>query len=198
MKFYYPLKPTRITIDSSILNRCENDNNFIAQIKKNGWRVQIHKDGDKIEFYSRHNKRMEPMIEDCNWNLLRELVLNNIKKDSVIIDGEMMHRRGELKSTIFIWDMFEMDGKALRFSYKERKDILESIIIPNSNIILIENVREGFKDLYYNLKNPEENEGIVIKDIREPLFISYNKLSNDHSPKQFKLLLSDRRNDENP
>jgi len=196
MKFYYPIKPTRITVDSDIFKRCNQDSNFILQIKKNGWRVQIHKDGTNVEFFTRHNKRLESIAADANWDLLRGLVIANVKAHSTILDGEFLHRRGKIKSTIHVWDIFEYNNQIVKKRYKERKHLLNSIVESSHNLQVSKDFNSGeFKKIWDNLNNPEENEGVVIKDIRELLYIQYRKPSKGISPKQFKILLDDKRNE---
>lgn len=192
MKFMYPLKPNRISVDSPMFTRCASNPNFILQIKKNGWRILIHKDGDQVEFYSRHKKRMEPIVEDADWDMLRELV-RGIKADSCIIDGEFLHRRGEKKNTIYVWDILLLNGELLRKSYKERKQLLESIVTNTDNLSVLEDYVENFQQIWDSLSNPEENEGIVLKDLRERLPVFYSQPSKK-SAKQFKILLEDKRN----
>ena len=189
MKFYYPLKPTRITIDSDLLKRCESDLNFILQVKKNGWRVQIHKDGNKVEFFSRHNNKMEPIAQDADWNLLTNLVLA-IKAESCILDGEFLHRRGSLKNTIYVWDIFEYNNELVRKPYRDRKLLLESIITNSNNLIVSKDYSNNFLQVWNSLI-AEEDEGIVIKDLREQLYVNFDKTIN--SARQFKALLEDKR-----
>lgn len=191
MKFYYPLKPTRITIDSDLLRRCESDPNFILQIKKNGWRTQIHKDGSKVEFFSRHNNKLESVAQDADWKLLTDLVLNNVKANSCVLDGEFLHRRGNLKSTIFVWDIFEYNNEQVRSQYKDRKQLLESIVTPSSNLLVSKDYVDNFLQVWDNLVE-NEDEGIVIKDLREQLYINFSKTIE--SSRQFKILLEDKRN----
>lgn len=190
MRFYYPLKPTRITIDSFLFEKCESDPNYILQIKKNGWRVQIHKDGDKVEFYTRHNKRLESIVQDADWNLLTETVLN-LNVESIIIDGEFLHRRGVLKNTIYVWDAFELNRQKIRKPYEQRKEILEQVVPRSDNILVVKDYHNNFLDVWNRLIE-EEDEGIVIKDLRELPYISHSKTIK--SGKQFKILLDDKRN----
>ena len=193
MKFYYPLKPIRITIDSSVFINCNQDDNYILQVKKNGWRVQIHKDGDDVKFFTRHNKRMEPMIADADWEMLRQLVRDNVKADSVVCDGEMLHRRGDLKNTIYLWDIFELNNEIVSQPYFERKQILNSIVVNHFNFYVAEDYESGtFQQVWDKLFNIQEDEGVVIKDRREKHFINYKE--SHKSSKQFKILLEDKRN----
>jgi ATP-dependent DNA ligase len=191
MKFYYPLKPTRITIDSNLFKKCESDLNYILQVKKNGWRTQIHKDKDRVEFFSRHNNKLESIAQDADWKMLTNLILNNVKAESCILDGEFLHRRGSLKNTIFVWDIFEHNQELVRKPYSERKQLLESIVTPSSNLFISKDHNNNFIEVWNNLVE-EEDEGVVIKDLRELLYVSFNKTIE--SPRQFKILLEDKRN----
>lgn len=192
MKFYYPLKPTRISIDSNLLQRCDKDPNFILQVKKNGWRVQIHKDGEDIKFFTRHNESLERIVKEADWNLLRDLIKNNVDAKSAIIDGEFLHRRGSLKNTLYVWDIFEHNNEQVKHIYKDRKQLLDNIVTSSDNIYVAQDYNSNFIDVWDDLTSPEENEGIVIKDLREMLYINFNKTIE--SAKQFKILLEDKRN----
>lgn len=186
MKFYYPLKSTRISIDSDLFKRCDLDPNFILQIKKNGWRIQIHKEGNDVKFWTRHKIKMEELVLDADWKMLKTIV-QNIKVESCILDGEFLHRRGKLKNTIYLWDIFELDGIPVNKPYGERKALLDSIVLPYNNFFTAKDYVTNFKQIWDNLEDPEENEGIVLKDTRERLYIDYNKTIK--SSKQFKILL---------
>lgn len=194
MNFMYPLKPNRITIDFPLFEECSKDPNFILQIKKNGWRVEIHKEGDDVIFYTRHKKRMEKIVDDADWEMLRNEV-RKIDAESCIIDGEFMHRRGERKNTIFMWDLFLLDGKHYKKPYEERIAKLREIVTPGPNFIILDDYVDNFREVWDALDDIEENEGIVIKDKREKLRVLYAKPSSDKSPKQFKILLKDKRNE---
>jgi ATP-dependent DNA ligase len=194
MKFVYPFKSQRISVDSDIFTKCSEDENFILQIKKNGWRVQIHKDREDVKFFTRHNKRMETLV-DADWKKLTSLVLENIKAESIILDGEFMHMRGSIKNTIFLWDVFYYNGNyCSSSSYKERKDLLSKIVAPDVQLQISQDYQSNFQQVWEELSNKEEDEGVVIKDLREKLKVAHTKLSNDKSPRQFKVLLEDKRN----
>lgn len=189
----FPLKPTRITIGSFLFKKCSNDPNFILQIKKNGWRIQIHKEGNEVKFFTRHNKRMEKIVEDADWEILRTQV-QKINADSCIVDAEFMHRRGDKKNTIYMWDLFYLNGKHYRKPYAERKVKLFEIVEQSNNFEILEDYTNNFQQIWDSLTDINENEGIVLKDTREKLAINYSKPSRDKSPKQFKILLEDKRN----
>lgn len=191
MKFVYPFKSKRTFVDSDIFAKCNLDPNFILQVKKNGWRIQIHKDKEDIKFFTRHNKRMETLV-DADWDTLRKLVSTKIKADSAILDGEFMHMRGSLKNTIFLWDVFYYDGEYSSLPYGERKSLLDGIVESSELLQVLPSYSSNFEDVWKSLSNKEEDEGIVMKDLRERLKVTHTKLSNDKSPRQFKVLLSDK------
>jgi ATP-dependent DNA ligase len=137
---------------------------------------------------------MEIMV-DADWKKLTSLVLENVKAESTILDGEFMHMRGSLKNTIFLWDIFLYNGSLCSgLTYKERKELLTKIITPDLQLQVSQDYENNFLSVWDSLQNKEEDEGVVIKDLREKLRVSYTKLSNDKSPRQFKVLLEDKRN----
>ena len=189
--FYFPLKPTRISIESSVFKTCDADPNFIAQKKKDGWRIQIHKLGSEIKLFTRHNRPLEGMISDIDWEEVKNMIGESVGSHSCILDGELLHRRGKEKESFYLWDIFEKDNKRLSLPYEERKIILNSLISSSSNFQVLEDYKSGFYNLWESL-NDEADEGIVIKDLREPLYVSFSKTTK--SPKQYKILLKDPRN----
>jgi ATP-dependent DNA ligase len=194
MRFLFPSKPNRISIDSTIFESCDKDPNFILQIKKNGWRVQIHKEGSEVQFFTRHNKRLEPLVEDADWTTLRNTILK-IKANSIILDGEFLHRRGSLKNHLYVWDVFLHNNQLLsNQSYKQRKELLNSLIVNDQYIQVAQDFISSFRSIWDQLTNIEEDEGVVLKDLREKLIVRYVKPSDDKSPRQFKILLEDKRN----
>jgi ATP-dependent DNA ligase len=171
--------------------KCDADDNFIAQVKKNGWRVQIHKDHDDVKFYSRHNKRLESLIPQCDWKTLTNLVINNIKQQSVILDGELLYARTDIKNVIYLWDIFETDDQQLDICYRDRKQILNQIVTNNEQLYVATDYNNNFIDVWNRLKQ-QQDEGIVIKDLNERLYINFNKTIE--SSRQFKILKDDIRN----
>lgn len=191
MRFYFPTKPTRISIDSTVFSQCEKDPFYVAQRKKDGWRIQIHKSGSNILIYTRHNKLLFPLISDVNWNTMRSQIAESIECDSCILDGEFMHRRSTQKETFYLWDIFELSSKPLKLPYQSRYAELTRIITNSSTIQILDNYHSNFHELWSSLDRTVD-EGLVIKDIRESLSINFSKTTK--SPRQYKILLDDPRN----
>ena len=192
MRFYFPQKPTRITSESSVFKDCEEDSNYVAQKKKDGWRVQIHIENGEVTFFTRHNRRLEPIVAELDWNEMAKLFLDNVKCDSCIIDGEFLHRRTDKwKATFYVWDLFELNGERLRKPYRYRKHLLDRLVSPTPNLMISKDYYGNFIELWKSL-DLSVDEGIVIKDLNEPLYVNFNKTIN--SPRQFKMLLDDPRN----
>lgn len=191
MNFYFPSKPTRISIDSALFTQCSNDPNFVAQRKKDGWRIQLHKLDNEITLFTRHKRPLPPLIGDVDWSSIRKMLVNNIHCGSCIIDGEFMHRRSTLKETFYVWDIFELEGKRLMNSYHHRKETLSNIITPTATLQVLEDYSTDFISLWQSLDRSLD-EGIVIKDLRESLNVNFCKTTK--SPRQYKILLDDPRN----
>lgn len=120
-----------------------------AQYKYDGFRVQIHKDGEKVSMYSRNLENMTQMFPE-----LIEAVLKQVKADSVILDTEALsyqpeseeflpfqettkRRRKhnidqvakELPLKAFAFDILYLDGKSLlEMPLSRRLELLNSTI----------------------------------------------------------------------
>lgn len=191
MHFYFPTKPTRISIDSSIFAQCERDPNFIAQRKKDGWRIQIHKSGDSVQIFTRHNRPLPPLVSDVDWDSTKRLIAGSIDCESCVLDGEFMHRRSLQKETFYLWDIFELNSKPVKLSYEKRQNELTRIIHSSSTFQVLENHHSNFYELWSSLDRTRD-EGLVIKDIRESLNINFKRTTK--SPRQYKILLDDPHN----
>lgn len=191
MQFYYPLKPTRITLDSPLFQETSKSENFIAQKKKNGWRIQIHKENDKVEIYTRHKKRIEPLILEVEWGNIYRNLLESIKCQNCILDGEFLHRRSSIKEHIYLWDVFFLNNEEVKKPYVDRKRLLEENVSNGIRIEISKDYKFDFRSLWDSLED-DVDEGIVIKDITEPLYVSYDKTIKSH--RQFKILRDDVRN----
>ncbi len=163
-----------------------------AQYKYDGFRVQIHKDGDNIRMFSRNLEEMTHMFPE-----LIEAAKTEIKAESVILDSEALayspeseeflpfqettkrrrkHGIEEMAKSLplkaFVFDILYKDGKGLLDKpLEERLQILKETI-PN-NDVLIKTGNQTIKDPK-TLSNLLEDaiskglEGVVIKKLQSP------------------------------
>ena len=123
--------------------------NFAAEYKLDGERVQLHVEGDKVALYSRSLENISSYYPD-----IIEKIPKSIQADNAILEAEavainentgeflpfqeLMHRRRKYKIekavtqypiTVNFFDiLFCNDKSCLDLSYKERRDKLEKIV----------------------------------------------------------------------
>ncbi|MEO0240252.1 MAG: RNA ligase family protein [candidate division WOR-3 bacterium] len=150
------------------------DENWIAEPKIDGWRMQIirYEDG-RVEFWGR---RLE---KNPNWtNKLKRFVplVEKFLPPESILDSEITDERGrryipsiftdkkDSKPVIYVFDVIFLEGKEIhKLPLKERRKILEKInFIPPFFIIEQFEIKNNIEEL---LKKVKENnwEGIILK-----------------------------------
>jgi ATP-dependent DNA ligase len=113
--FWYPEKPNHI-FDTSII-----PDNYIAQIKKDGWRIIVTNINGKLELFNRHGKLISA-AQDKEW-----MWINKIFPGKFYLDGELIGQRQKnvLTNTIAIWDALYLEDKFLfNLPYIERYNLL--------------------------------------------------------------------------
>lgn len=165
-RYYYPPKPLRIYPESKMMMDLNNDPNWIAEQKKNGWRCLIVKEDGKMSVWNRDGKRSPTMESGCKELLI---YLGMTIPDNTILDGEFLDRRlqsREYKGIYYAFDILYNGGEALmHFPLYIRRDTLEKVIKPYESLWVPQWVTEDKLGYYYeSLKSPE-NEGIVIKKL---------------------------------
>ncbi|MCE2614520.1 MAG: ATP-dependent DNA ligase, partial [Nitrosopumilus sp. (ex Thoosa mismalolli)] len=167
-------------------------NNFIAEYKLDGERVQLHVEGDKVVLYSRSLENISSYYPD-----IIEKIPKSIQADNAILEAEavavnentgeflpfqeLMHRRRKYKIekavtqypiTVNFFDvLFCNDKSCLDLSYKERREKLEKIVkedeyakhIPMT-IVKNENDVEEFLENSINAGS----EGLMLKMLDKP------------------------------
>ncbi len=161
-----------------------------VEMKYDGFRLQCHKKGDKVELYSRKLERMTHMFPDV------VEAVRNLKNDEMIFEGEAlayntkkkryfsfqqtMHRRRkhgiaeaskEFPLNVFVFDILYLDGKDLTNEpYKERRNIVKKlfknkILKPSKSRVVASS-----KTLEKMFKSSISKglEGIMAKDLNSP------------------------------
>lgn len=165
MKFQYPCMPNKVHPKSKHLKTFDHDPLWIAEIKKNGWRCLVIKDGDEINFYTRHNM----LINDRVSAEIREGFA--ALPDDFFIDGEILLKTGQF----FAFDILYLNGKSLvSRSLKDRRKFLEQTIKENDHILMSKWVEKGKRKLYEEAIQSGE-EGIVLKFIHSGYLASPTK-----------------------
>lgn len=152
-----PLKPIRPMLAERIMDPIEGlkkGNGIIAfEYKLDGERVQIHKDGLKVQLFSRSLEKITnhyPDIVDTikkfsidNCILEAEIVPFHLETKRIQPFQELMHRKRKYNINdvilkypikVFLFDILYLEGNNLtQYEYTKRRTILESIVKENKN-----------------------------------------------------------------
>lgn len=185
-----PVRPAlaeRLPNADEVIKHLGND--FAAEPKFDGFRVQVHKDGDKVEIFSRNLEDMTHAFPD-----LAEGVKKEVKAKSVIMEGEAIaynpqteeflpfqettkRRRKynvaekalELPLVMFAFDVLYLNGEDITGkTYVERRKILEKIVDKKEVIRVAEERRmHTAADIlkFFNEAVSEGLEGLMIKKL---------------------------------
>lgn len=147
---------------------------WVAQIKKNGTCTVVSIDHKGVvDFKTRHgvpHKAWEP-TEDINKYFANF-------PDSIFV-CELLHSKHEsVKNTMYVFDVLKYRGKDLiGTKFKERQDLLQSVVPIKKNILLAKNYSQDLTGLFRSLQDPID-EGLVLKDPEAPLRSYVKKSSN--------------------
>ena len=165
---------------------------FAAEYKLDGERVQIHRQGEKIILYSRSLENITNYYPDIVENIGKSLKANEVILEAEIVAinddtgeflpfQELMHRRRKYKIakavqeypiTVNSFDVLLEDGKScLDISYKERRKILERIIVEDSFVkIMPMTLVKSDNEVEDSLENAINAgcEGLMLKQLDSP------------------------------
>lgn len=161
-----------------------------VEYKYDGFRIQIHKKGEKVKMFSRRLEDITHMLPDIEEEIKKlnvsevimegEALAYNEKKGRFYSFQETMHRRRkygieeaskEYPLHLYLFDIMYLEGKDLTEKpYKERRTILESLPL-SGNLKLahqkivnsVEEIREYFEEAV-----GKGLEGIMAKDLNAP------------------------------
>lgn len=173
-----PVKPMLLTMQRESFD----DDRYIFEPKWDGWRILLHKEGDRVEAYTRHGRRVTEKFPE-----LRELA-GAIRAHSAVLDAEGIclrdgrpvfddfAYRGRLTdpmkieraarshpATFVTWDVLHSDGKDhIHRPLTERKERLQELIQP-SGVLIPTMYVEGTGKALHQITIDRDLEGIVAK-----------------------------------
>ncbi|MCD6478319.1 MAG: ATP-dependent DNA ligase, partial [Candidatus Diapherotrites archaeon] len=210
-----PIRPTlaeRLTTANEIiakLGKCA------VETKLDGFRMQIHKDSDKVIIFSRRQEDMTYMFPD-----IVKAVRKQLNAKQAIVEGEAIaydentnqffpfqvtiQRKRKYGITefaekyplkLFLFDVMYVDGKnVMDKPFIERRKILESIIKPGRVVNLTEMIiTDKPKELeeFFNSSIERGLEGIIAKDLNERYIAGARKFAWIKLKRSYKGELSD-------
>jgi DNA ligase-1 len=165
---------------------------FAAEYKLDGERVQIHRQGEKIILYSRSLENITNYYPDIVENIGKSLKTNEVILEAEIVAinddtgeflpfQELMHRRRKYKIakavqeypiTVNFFDiLLEEEKSCLDISYKERRKMLERIIVEDSFAkIMPMTLVKSDNEVEDSLENAINAgcEGLMLKQLESP------------------------------
>ncbi len=190
-------KPVRPALAERLPNADEAvkrlGNEFVAEPKFDGFRVAVHKQGDKVELFSRNLENMTHAFPD-----LVEAVRRELKAKSAIMEGEAIafnpttneflpfqettkrRRKHEVEAmakklplVLFAFDLLYLNGEDItQKPHTQRRKLLEGILDKNNIIIRIaeERIIHNAKEIltFFNEAISEGLEGLMLKKLDSP------------------------------
>lgn len=187
-----PLNPMLAIKSESISNALKSVGcPALVESKIDGFRLQIHKNKDEVKLYTRRLENVTRQFAE-----LIPIIKNNVKSNSIILDAEVVGydsktgkhlpfqfisqriRRKydiekiakEIPVEINVFDIMYNEGNSLsKLLQKERRDLLEKIIIQKKNKIVLTKklISDNEKEIenFYEISLKNGNEGIMIKNL---------------------------------
>lgn len=178
----------RVKAVSEILEKFKGDQ-FAAEEKYDGERVQVHKNGDDVQLFSRRLENITSQYPD-----IAEYARAGTKAKKAVLDGEiiafekgrmlpfqtLMQRRRKydvegyrekIPVVIVLFDIIYLEGKSLlKESYPTRRKLLEDVFKESKNAFLARRVVSSeFEDIkkFFQKSIDKGFEGIIVKATSE-------------------------------
>ncbi|MCM0627505.1 DNA ligase [Lysinibacillus sp. OL1_EC] len=176
---FTPIKPMLLHMGNN--NEIDDDPNWIYDIKWDGWRILLHKEGDRVEAFTRHGNNVtakfpelqevgrsiqsHTAIIDCEGVVLRNGVSvfddfayrGRLSNTSKIEQATLTH-----PATFIAFDLLATDKLHIQQPLEQRKEILSSIIEPSNSMLVTPSIT-GNGNSIFQLTKEKNMEGIVGK-----------------------------------
>ena len=171
-----------------------------AEIKYDGERIQIHKEGDTFSYWSRSLKRVTPWKTKDIEGFLPQAIAPSVT--DVILDAEILcvdsttseplpfqafnkNKRALFPNAVvalFVFDVLYVDGRnMLDVPLSTRRELLESVVVPVPNRVMLSEytlVKGDVAQLRALMQSAmaKGQEGLVLKDVSAPYAPGQRKL----------------------
>lgn len=163
--YFYPEKPTLVSIEQDIFDMMSDDQKWIAEAKYNGARLQLHIMDGRPEFWDRHGNLLKYQPTD---EILDEIKNLFPQKGYYLFDGELRHNKViGVKNMMMIYDALICDGELMiEVPFSVRRKYLERFLTVGAEPIGIPVQYEtDFKTVFNTLiAENDEFEGLVMKN----------------------------------
>ncbi len=191
IKIFNPVRPALAERETSPTAILERHKKTMADLKLDGFRLQIHKKGEKVMLFSRRLENMTDSFPD-----VIKIIRENVKAEEAIIDSEALaynettgeiypfqytiqrkrkhgvaEKAEELPLHVFAFDLIYLNGKDLiEEPYMKRRKLLEKII-GGEGITVMESITTSDNeelDKFFKKSIEIGAEGVVCKDPDSP------------------------------
>ncbi|MBE5085793.1 DNA ligase [Lysinibacillus sphaericus] len=198
---FTPIRPMLVATGIEIINT----EDWLYQVKWDGWRVLIHKAGDRIEAFTREGNNITAKFPEL------EEVGHSITVDTAIIDTEgvvlrqgisvfedfsyrgILTNKEKIKEatithpvTFVAFDILTTDKKLMHHPLFERKEHLSSIITPSNSLQVTPSV-DGDGSNIFEITKDKGMEGIIGKK-RDSIYQLNHRSKNWLKYKHFKII----------
>lgn len=175
--YFYPEKPQLVLNDSRAMDDMSKDSNYIAELKYNGQRCELHMIDGKCHFWDRHGKALkydkDPLHEKGRQDII-DILKSKFGKGYFIFDCELRHNKvTNIQNKMVIYDIHCYKNELLnRKPFWARRAILENYFDDSDTdtVRLISQFKhtDDFRSIFINAceSNNDEIEGIVIKNLQ--------------------------------
>lgn len=176
---FTPIKPMLLHMGNN--NDIVDDPQWIYDIKWDGWRILLHKQGDRVEAFTRHGNNVtakfpelltvgqsikeHTAIIDCEGVVLRNgiSVFDDFAYRGRLSNKDKIYQATLTHPTTFIaFDVIATDKNIMNKPLVERKDILNSIVEPSNNLLITPSVIGNGSNVF-GITKDKGMEGIVGK-----------------------------------
>ena len=185
-----PMLADRVKSEQESIEKMGNE--FAAEYKLDGERVQLHVEGDKVVLFSRSLENISSYYPDIIEKIPKAIQAENIilEAEAVAINEntgeflpfqELMHRRRKYKIekavtqypiTVNLFDILYCNGKScLELDYKERREKMEKVVkeddfVKHIPMAIVKNEND-IEDFFENSINAG-SEGLMLKMLDKP------------------------------
>ncbi len=196
-----PIRPTLAERLPSAEEIAEKLGRCIVEQKLDGFRLQCHKDGKKVEIFSRKSENVTHMFPD-----IVKAILNQITAHTAIFEAEAIaenpatgeffpfqitiqrkrkygieEKSEEYPLRIFCFDIMYLNGKnTMGLPFVERRKLLKSIISKGTRIELTKSIETSSAEkieAFFNESIAAGLEGIIAKDLHAPYIAGARKFA---------------------
>jgi DNA ligase-1 len=198
---FHPLRPALAEREPTPEAIIERLGRCAAEVKYDGFRIAIHKSGDRVELFSRRLERTTDMFPE-----IVEAVRKNVKAKEAILEGEALaynesagefysfqytiqrkrkhgiaEKAEEMPLHLFCFDVLYVDGEDYtKKPYTERRKALEKLVkegsgISLSEVFITDDVGELSK--YFAKAVERGMEGLMVKDLNAPYVAGARKFA---------------------